>query len=202
MTSKGTFDLGPIYEGYASGDEVRWDDLRFPAQGIDIVGPSAPPSRETDTGLLIFSASAVNTIAGVAQMPHAWLEESTIVPHVHWQKTSATSPTGNVLWQFDYEVVNNGSVAAMDYGTQLQTSSVVAGTPDDGAANRILISSFGNVSMRNYDISCIIFWKLSRIGNDAADTATMTARLVEFDLHYIVDGMGSQQQFTKTDWGK
>ena len=202
MTSKGTFDLGPIYEGYASGDEVRWDDLRFPAQGIDIVGPSAPPSRETDTGLLIFSASAVNTIAGVAQMPHAWLEESTIVPHVHWQKTSATSPTGNVLWQFDYEVVNNGSVAAMDYGTQLQTSSVVAGTPDDGAANRILISSFGNVSMRNYDISCIIFWKLSRIGNDAADTATMTARLVEFDLHYIVDGRGSQQQFTKTDWGK
>ena len=194
--------LGPIHEGKASGDQVRWDDLRFPSQGIDIVGPSAPPTRETDTGLLIFSASAVNTIAGVAQMPHAWLEESTIFPHVHWQRTSAASPKGDVLWRFEYEVVNNGATAAMDYGTSMDVSSTVAGIDDTGAANIALISAFDGISMVDKNISCLIFWRLSRIGNDAADTATMTARLIEFDIHYIVDGWGSQREFTKQDWGR
>ena len=202
MSVNNEYDFGPKYEGLLNGDIIRWDDLRFPVQGIDIVGPSAPPSRETDTGLLLFSASAVNTVAGVAQMPHSWLEESTIVPHIHWQRVTTTSPIGNVLWQFDYEVVNNGDVAPMAYAAQAQTSTVVAGTPDDGAANRVLISSFGKTSMRDKEISCIILWKLSRIGNDVSDTATSVARLLEFDIHYMVDGRGSQEPFSKQDFGK
>ena len=195
-------DLGPKYTNGSSGDEVRWDDLRFPAQAIGRSGAASDPDPDTATGLYLFDGTSTESLFGFAQMPHSWLEESEVVPHVHWQKTTSVSPTGNVLWQLDYEVVNNGAVAAMDYGTQLQTSTVVDGTPDDGTPQRVLISSFGSVSMRNYNISCLIFWKLSRIGGGAADSYNGDVRLVEFDWHYMVDGRGSLRQFIKTDWGK
>lgn len=181
-------------------DVARWDDLRFPAQAINPIGSSAPADIETDTGLLLFDNSVAEVVAGVAQMPHSWLEESTIIPHVHWQKT--TSAAGNVFWQFEYEVVNNGDVAAMDYGTTITTSAPVAGTPDADTANQILISSFGNVSMRGNRISSLVFWKLSRQPSETEDNYGADARLVELDLHYIRDGRGSQQQYTKIDWGK
>jgi hypothetical protein len=199
MSVGDNFDLGPKYEGQHSGDEVRWDDLRFPAQAVS--SGAAPPSAEAATGLLLFSGATTNTVAGVAQMPHAWLEESTIIPHVHFQKT--TSASGNVFWRLEYELVNNGSVAAMDYGTVLDVTTPVGGTPDNDTANECLISSFGNVSMRDQTISSLIFWKLSRMGGEALDTYdAANARLIELDFHYIVDGRGSRQQFTKTDWGK
>ena len=196
------YDFGPKYEGFISGDDVRWDDLRFPSQGINAPGAAGDPDIEATTGLWLFADNLTETLAGVAQMPHSWLEESTIVPHVHWQKTNGTSPTGVVLWQFDYEIVNNGDVAAMNYPNQLQSTTVADGTPDDGTANRVLISTFGNVSMRDKKISTLIFWKLSRIGGDVADTQTGDARLIEFDIHYMVDGRGSQLPFSKQDWGK
>jgi len=56
--------------------------------------------------------------------------------------------------------------------------------------------------MRGQSISSLIFWKLSRIGGDASDTYASDARLIEIDFHYIVDGLGSLEQFTKQDWGK
>ena len=202
MAVKDDFDLGPKYEGYNSGDWVRWDDLRFPAQAINPPGAVSDPDIESTTGLPLFDDSSTEVLVGVAQLPHAWLEESTIRPHIHWQKTSATSPTGNVLWRFEYELVNNGAVAAMDYGTSVDSTEVVSGTPDDGAANRVLITTFGNISMRGMRISCFVLWKLSRIGGDALDTQSGDARLLELDFHYIKDGRGSQQEFTKTDWGK
>ena len=128
-------------------------------------------------------------------MPHTWKEGSVISPHIHWQKT--TSADGDVLWQLDYEVVANGSVAAMDYGSQLQQSSTVAGTPDNDTANEVLISSFGEIDMTGEEISVLIFWKLSRIGGDAADTYAANARLLEFDIHYQKDSAGSMTLFTK-----
>lgn len=174
---------------------TSWDDLRFPAQGINPPGAASDPDLESTTGLLLFGTVGTETIAGVAQMPHTWKEGTAVVPHVHWQKT--TSAAGNVLWQLDYEVVSNGAIAAMDYGTQLQVTESVDGTPDNDTANEVLISSFGEVAMTGEVISCLVFWKLSRIGGDALDTYGADARLLEFDIHYEVDAHGSDEQFTK-----
>lgn len=175
----------------------RWDDLRFPAQGINPPGAVADPGLESTTGLLLFAAAGTETIAGVAQMPHAWDEGTTIKPHVHWQKT--TSAAGNVLWQLDYEVINNGDTAAMAYGSQGQGVTPMDGTPDGNTANQVLITSLGDITMVDKRISCLIFWKLSRIGSDASDTYGADARLIEFDIHYEIDSRGSIEEFTKTD---
>jgi len=175
--------------------DEAWDDLRFPAQAINPPGGVADADLDPNTGLLLYDAASTEVALGVAQMPHTWDEGTAIVPHVHWQKT--TSAAGNVLWRLEYEIVENGDVAAMDYGTTLDAATVVLGTPDDNTANRVLISSFGEVDMTDKIISCLIFWKLSRIGGDALDTYGADARLVEFDIHYRKNAFGSQGQFTK-----
>lgn len=175
---------------------VVWDDLRFPAQGINPPGNVSDPSVDTATGLLLFSGSATNMIGGVAQMPHSWDEGSVIIPHVHWQKT--TSAVGNVLWRFEYDtLVNPGEVSPLTYANQIDATTPVEGTPDNDTAGENLISSFGEVDTTDKLISVCILWKLSRIGGDVLDTYAADARLVEFDIHYQLDANGSFQQFRK-----
>ena len=181
---------------YAGGTGAFWDDLRFPAQGINPPGQASDPTVESSTGLLLFSASQTNIIAGVAQLPHEWVEGSVVVPHVHWQKRVAGA--GDVLWRFEYDnVVNPNEVSLLTYANVIDALTPVAGTPDDGAARRNLISSFGEVDMTDKLISCCILWKLSRIGGDVSDSYGDLARLVEFDIHYQIDLPGSFQQFIK-----
>ena len=129
-------------------------------------------------------------------MPHAWQEGSAITPHVHWTKTT-TSSTGNVNWIMTYEIVNNGDVTPFTYATTLSVSSPVAGTPDSDTSGETLISSFGSIDMTGYELSCLLFWKISRDPADAADTYEQDARLIEFDIHYQIDAMGSEEPFTK-----
>jgi len=45
-----------------------WDDLRFPASGINPPGPENAPTRDETDGRLHFSASATNILAIQAQM--------------------------------------------------------------------------------------------------------------------------------------
>ena len=171
-----------------------WDDLRFPSQGINPPGAVSDPLTEATTGLKLFRANQTNMLAGVAQMPHSWVEGSIVVPHVHWQKT--TSAAGNVLWRFEYDnVFNPNEISLLTYANQMDAAATVGGTPDDNTAQRNLISSFGNMAMDDKRISCCILWRLSRVGGD--DTYGANARLVEFDIHYQINSDGSQQQFVK-----
>ncbi len=183
----------PLAEFDELDPTARWDDLRFPVQAINPPGGASDPDVEATTGALLFAAAGTELVYGVAQMPHSWAEGTAVYPHVHWQKT--TSASGNVLWRFEYEIVNNGATAAMDYGTQSDVTTPV--TPDNDTANEVLISTFGSVDMTDCNISCLMLWKLSRIGGDASDTYGADARLLEFDIHYRTDSFGSVQEFTK-----
>lgn len=181
--------------GHLRLTDTSWDDLRFPAQGLNLPGAASDPDVETNTGFFLFAAASTETIAGLAQMPHSWKEGTAIVPHIHWQKT--TSAAGNVLWRFNYEVVNNGDVALLTYAGETDTSSSVSGTPDNDTANESLISSFGEHSMTGKVISSLIFFRIHRIGGDASDTYGADARMLEFDLHYEIDSLGSNEPFVK-----
>ena len=171
-----------------------WDDLRFPVQAINPPGQASDPDVDASTGTLLFAANGTELVYGVAQMPHGWLEGSVIKPHIHWAKT--TSASGNVLWRLDYELVNNGSIAALDFGTQVDITSTVAGTPDNDTANEVLISSFGEIATTGIEVSGLLFWRLSRIGGDASDTYGADARLFEFDIHYQLVAHGTTLEFT------
>lgn len=61
-----------------------WDDLRFPAQGINPAGAANAPTIDdvltSFPGTLLFAGNAENVIVGIAQMPHAWAKGTSIRP--------------------------------------------------------------------------------------------------------------------------
>jgi len=171
-------------------DYTNWDDLRFPAQAINPTGGAGAADIDSNTGTLLFAASGTELIAGVAQMPHSWQEETYIAPHIHWQTTDNNA--GDVLWRFEYDIANvneafSGSYTTLDVVASSETNS-----------NQHLIAGFGNVPMGLKKLSCIIMWRISRIGGDASDTYGSDARLLEFDIHYQIGSVGSGLPFRKT----
>lgn len=175
----------PVWEKF---DDGNWEDLRFPVQGINPAGQATAPTIDTADGTFLFSASAVNGIAGVAQFPHSWEIGTVVHPHIHW--CPVTTNTGNILWRFYYEIKNrnNGSV----YTGYTSTDFLVASS---GVVGAHLTASFGEIDMTGLVESSIMKWKIERIGNDVSDTCTGEARLLEFDIHYRTGKIGTKTEF-------
>ncbi len=181
-----------LMDGYAGTFESsKWDDLRFPASGITLAGLTAPPGTQEDTGLLLFDGVDTNeTIAGAAEMPHAWKAATVVKPHVHWSKT--TDAAGDVVWFFRYRTWGkDGLVSAW--------SSPVAGTDvfTVGADQKQYLATFGDIDMAGLVLSDAIHWQMGRLPGDAGDTYEADALLHFVDFHYQIDSNGSRQEFIK-----
>ena len=188
-------NLNRVFEGRITDLIAPWDDLRFPVTAINPPGAASDPDIDTTNGTLLFAANGTETIFVTAQLPHTWYAGTDIVPHVHWMKT--TSATGNVVWELAYKWVPIGEVIDASF-TVLTVSATVAGTPDTDTAGKHLISSFGNVSTTGKDISDHLILRVSRLGGDASDTYGADAELMEFDIHYQKNSLGSNEPFAKT----
>jgi len=177
----------------------EWDDLRFPATAINPPGQVSDPDVEATTGLLLFDAAGTELIYALAQMPHSWKEGSEISPHVHWTKT--TSAAGNVAWQLRHQILPIGEVGPDEWTDDGIITSPVGGTPDNDTAWEHLISSWPDIPMvdgtSKFSLSTCILFEISRVGGNAGDTYAADARLLEFDLHYQINSLGSEVEFVK-----
>lgn len=190
--------MGNIRHGlpnYAMGSpELEcWEDLRFPAIGINLAGAGGEPTRDATTGYLEFPATGTTTIVVHPQMPHAWKQGSIIRPHVHWRKKTAGA--GKVMWQLEYEWTNVWDIETDTFTTL--TNDTPAEDRDDGSAKRHLLTSFGDIDMAGFEISVMGLLRISRLGGDPADDYAGVAQLKEFDIHIMLDSLGSEELFSK-----
>ena len=174
-------------------DDTQWDDLRTAATAVNPPGAASDPDRESTSGLLLFNAGSTELVYIFQQMPHKWQYGTEIRPHVHWTKT--TSAAGNVAWRLRYkrfDIAEVGDAAWTDIGIKTE---VVAWTPDNNTASEHLITSFGDLEMVSQGLSDCLLFELSRVGGDASDTYGADARLLEFDVHYQINKLGSEDEF-------
>lgn len=179
----------PIWSTIYYSDPTNWEDIQFPAQGLNPPGAVSDPDRDTTDGTFLFDSASTEIVCGLAQMPHAWKEGSFIYPHVHWQATDTGA--GNVLWRFEYDIANIHG----DFAGSYSNVDVLAAAHGTVAYNNV--KSFPIIDMSGLTLSCFIKWKLSRIGGDGTDTYGADARLLEFDIHYQIDSVGSGLEFQK-----
>ena len=172
-----------------------WDDLKFPASAINPPGTVGVPGRDTGDGCFLFDNVQTEILFCQAQMPHGWDEGTAVHPHVHWAKT--TSAAGNVAWLLEYAIADVGGIFPAAFTSLGIKTTTVAGTPDTNEARKHLITALGPIDMTGYKLSCMIKFKLSRIGGDAGDTYAADAKMFEFDVHYLKDATGSTEEFTK-----
>lgn len=168
-----------------------WDDLRFPAQGINPPGAASDPTVSITTGLLEFSGSANNIICGVAQMPHSWARGTSVHPHLHLR--FPTSQAANSRWKLEYDISDAQTPFVNNYGTYSDGGTITIENPQN--VNREILSSFNPILMTNLKESAIVTWKISRLAaSDGADTDTSAIVLLEFDIHYQNDKIGTSQE--------
>lgn len=170
-------------------EEVVWDDLRFPASAVNPPGSTADPDLDTSTGLYRFDAAGTELVCFQVQMPHAWKEGTSIIPHVHWLQTHS----GNAYWRLEYRIVApNGAWPSA--WTVLNAWTPVF-TYQDGTLHQI--TSLGSIDMTGRPISTMLVCKLSRVGSVAEDTHVGDVSLLEVDFHYQLDSRGSSAEFRK-----
>lgn len=163
--------------GHLTLSETEWEDLRFPAVGINPPGAGSDPTRDNTDGRLIFANGADKIIAIQAQLPHGWKEGTAIVPHVHWSPVVAAS--GNVRWKLEWKIANINETFPGSWGSETISA------PSSGVADRHEYDSFSAISMTGKTYSCMIMFLLTRLASsDAADTYEQNVKLLEFDLHY------------------
>jgi len=164
----------------------HWDDLRTPATNL----PSGGADRDSDGALLFATGSTENTYA-ILQMPHTWLEGSSIRPHVHWSKTSDAA--GDVVWQLRYRFFNTDDVIP-DWSGYLDIDDRGGTLSSD---QRMYIDFFPLISMANRTFSEMMSFHIRRKHDDADDDYGADAKLWEFDVHYQADTPGSIEEVRK-----
>ena len=168
---------------------VRWEDLSFPAQAINLSGAATDPARDAATGLLSFSGVADNSIRGVAQMPHGWLPGSVVRPHLHLRFPNVNAGF-NTRWAFAYDVANVGADWLNASGTY--GSLLIVTVANAANALRHVTQTFGDLVMTGFAESSCILWQLTRLaGTDALDDDNQTCLLVSLDLHYQIHKAGT-----------
>jgi len=176
------------------GAATIWDDMRFPASGFNPAGSTAPPTVDTSTGMLLFSGTADNIIGGIAQMPHSWKVGSTIRPHMHLRFPTASA--NNTRWSFGYDLANVDGNFVNAYGTYTAGGTITVANPNN--ALKHAKASFSTIDMTGYTMSCCIMWRITRLAaSDAADNDLANCALLEFDIHFEIDTVGSRQEFIK-----
>jgi hypothetical protein len=97
---------------------------------------------------------------------------------------------GNSVWEFKYKIAKiNGTFP--DYSTDTQTFAAPA------AASRHSLFSFTDIDMSGYDGTSTMFLALiSRLGGNGGDTYANTIALLEFDIHYQINKLGTRDEFT------
>lgn len=170
---------------------VEYDDVQFPAAGMNPTGLPSPPTVDNTDGTLLFASGADNIVGICFQIPHGWSEGTAIGPHIHWCKTTAAA--GTVKWQLKYSVQKPGAVLP-------SFSSFTDGTDqvaDADTANLHAIRKWAEITTTGMTVSTICKFVLQRTSSGGADTYAANAKLLSFDIHVAKDSNGSRSEWVK-----
>ncbi len=188
-----SFDI-PISR-YGTG---AWEDIRI-SGAMARVGTTAPtlgafgPSGSLK--VLRFDSGQNDEIHFEIQMPHSWKVGSLVYPHVHWTPVSATA--GNVVWNLEYAWVSiNGTFGAPS--TMSSDATAAGGVAWVHKLTRLKSGGLDYIDGAGRGISSMLVCRLYRNAGVGSDTLAADVAFLEFDLHYQVDGLGSDQESSKS----
>lgn len=181
--------ISPATGVYLTGTATMWEDLRAPAGNLT-PGVTSPTwgNFVGNVKTYLFDPTKDEALHIQFQMPHRWAEGTTISPHVHWAPMNTN--TGNIKWELEYSWAN------LD-GTFSAPTVITVTDAADGTTSKHQITDFADIAGTGKTMSSMFIARLRRLGTDVADTFTGNAALLEFDIHFQVNSMGSKEEYTK-----
>ena len=172
------------------GEAADWDDYEFPISNLRINPVTSRPDFDFDEVEYLFDDNSTETVVGNGHLPHRWLIGSDLKPHIHWAQESS----GEVTWQLEYKLWNNGDSEPSGF-TTLQSNGPVFSYVS-GSISQITALPSIDASLID-DVSPNLKVRVSRLGASGTDTYVGDARFWKFDIHYQVDSFGSREEYLK-----
>lgn len=193
--------IAPSWRKLAMGGDIKWDDLRVTldngsnaAQINSIPGISGPQLWYFRYG------QGVEAMSFQVQLPHTWVEGTTIYPHLHWTPRGS-NVSGDVEWNLDYTWVNYDATTVQVFPA-ITTNSVVASPASgnfvqNGHYITALSTANAGIDGTGKKISSILICRLWRNSSTTGDTYNDDAGVLFMDFHIQIDGFGSRSTFVK-----
>lgn len=191
----------PSWRKLAMGGDIKWDDLRVTldngsnaAQINTIPGISGPQ-------LWYFrNDQGVEAMSFQVQLPHAWVEGTTIYPHLHWTPRG-NNASGNVEWNLEYSWANYDPTTIQVFPS-VTTSTVVASPASgnfvqNGHYITALTAANAGIAGTGKKISSVLICRIWRNSSNGADTYNDDAGVLFMDFHIQINSWGSRQEYIK-----
>jgi hypothetical protein len=182
-----------VYVGEFELYDTVWDDLRVSGNSFDknVNAPSLLAFGASG-GLLAYQFTGtgvtVNQVYFALQIPHSYKLGTNLCPHVHW--TPTTTDAGNVVWQLEYAWQDLGAVFS-----PVTPIEIVDAT--SGVAWKHQLAEFPEISGAGAQLSSMLICRLFRDPAHASDTYEHDAALLEFDIHFQANTLGSREEYVK-----
>ncbi|KKN27391.1 hypothetical protein LCGC14_0865190 [marine sediment metagenome] len=177
------------------GTAQQWDDVRIVPGAFEFAGASDPSLQNWQPGgsgttFKIYKFKEDDEVFFTVQMPHNWKEGSDIQPHVHWTPCDRGNEENLrvVVWELHYSWANEQG------GIFAPASSVTMADICTGFDDVHLRSPAGTISGAGKTMSSMLVCRLSRsaVGDTwVGTTNAQSPALLEFDIHFQIDGIGS-----------
>lgn len=166
------------------GDATVWDDLRVALTSGRLGANAKPDFDEVNVGYLFPQNDAAEILYLITQLPHDYEEGSSIIPHIHWLQTSASTPT----FKIDYMWIDIEATT-----TTFTTAEAVTHTKTYVTGAMHQMTEFPTITGTGKTISSIFVCRLYRSDNNVSGDVLAW----EFDIHYKKDTLGSRGDKTK-----
>ena len=152
-----------------------------------VEGLTGSDSSSMGIKALAFPPDKITEIDGSEQLPHEWVEGSTVYPHAHIVAPDGLS--GDITFKFEYTWCDMQEV--MDIVSQ----SITVTVPNDSTPRKHVIVHLPPVGIdgTGKKISSVFKYCFARLGTEDTDTYQSKVFLLEFDIHVEVNTLGSRQ---------
>lgn len=169
-----------------------YKDWNFPVSTLNSGGgafPAVIDLASTNVEVSAFDGGVTTEeVSGVIEIDHDYEEGTDLIPHIHWLPTDAGA--GDVVWQLEYTILDDGDIAGSSTTITVQTST-------NSTAWENVRSSFPTIDGTGLTINDQIFFRLFRDPTDGNDTYGSDAAAATIGFHYQANSLGSTGVVTK-----
>jgi len=181
---------------------IAWDDLRIVPGAFQVAGNNDPTLADWDPGTSpgaivhkVYKFQKNDEVFFTCQLPHTYKVGTDIKPHLHWTPCDrGNEESGNtVAWKLDYTWGNINGIFG-NSGT-LDLSDTCSGVD-----HKHELTPSGTIDGTGMNISSMMVCRLYRDTTSdtwVGTTAALSPAILEFDIHFQIDGFGSNTELTK-----
>ncbi len=184
------------------GNATVWDEVRIVPGAFSFAGAADPTLQNWQPGgsgatFKVYKFQTNDEVFASCQMPHSYKEGSDLYFHIHWTPADRGAAEGavNVGWKVDYSIADKGA----NFGA---SATAILTDACSGVDDRHEKTSSVQVSGAGLAISHLIMLRIYRSDTGADDTwagvtSAQSPALLEFDIHFELNMVGSRQELTK-----